>query len=206
MTLRCCLFCKKLLLSSPKPPPQLRLRQCPECTHPIRFDLGREEASLSGKKVNEVSSAAVQTLDVRYKTMGSPLVDQEILDCEEALLHKPDNQGALLHLAKLYHSRGDYTKSLTYFLKLIEVNPHDESAHRTVSEIYLKEAHYEKALESLHNMDVLFGGSFYIWFNIGVTYTAQGESTKAVNAFKKAESLAKTEGDRMAISRIKDAF
>ncbi|MFC1552025.1 protein-disulfide reductase DsbD domain-containing protein [Candidatus Latescibacterota bacterium] len=114
------------------------------CLIPIEVEINipLEIAGLE-QRVHRINDALFSPLEARwanvhynrgksYEVKG--LINEAILECEEAILLKPNNLNYLFKLSMLHFRKGNYDKAITIIKKAEVLNPKDESIQMKLKE------------------------------------------------------------------------
>ncbi|MFC1617455.1 tetratricopeptide repeat protein [Candidatus Margulisiibacteriota bacterium] len=111
---------------------------CPICKSRLVY-LGQEISKVSGPEVltkfdQKFPLAAKAPIKGKSKVYTNPQINEIILECEEALKHKPDNIEALMTLAKIYRQQKMPEKSITYLKIILKCDPKNQLALQNLAD------------------------------------------------------------------------
>ena len=132
---------------------------CTKCGQ-VLFYLGKEQAVLSDSILfdKNVELPSTQTKETQKSfTFSSLPKPVEVCECEDELTYNPDNQEALLFLARYYRSQLQLEAAKTYYFKLLVLQDDFIAVHYELTEIFLYEEKYHRALESLELIQLIEG-------------------------------------------------
>jgi tetratricopeptide (TPR) repeat protein len=148
--------------------------KCPKCKKLLIY-LGREEAQVSPKDIlahydQTHPYRPTEKLTGKSGTFRPIIMDTEMMECEEMLVHNPQNVEALYHLAMIYKTRYQLTLSKDYFNKiLIHENTHLE-ALRQLAHISMIESQFDTAIQHLQTIKTLYPDHYLDQFHLAVAY------------------------------------
>jgi tetratricopeptide (TPR) repeat protein len=151
-------FCKKCkeIVDAKKASSRGRHPSCAKCKSYL-FYFGRESAKISAESIltvydesNEFNPLATYEKNV-YTDLNKPYSPTDILECEDMLLHQPENLEALEFLAKHYASSNQLNSAERYALKLIKIYKRHHAANTILTDIYIYQKKHNKASLTLRN-------------------------------------------------------
>ena len=131
---------------------------CTKCGQ-VLFYLGKEQAVLSDSILSDKNAefSSTQTKEKQKSfTFSSVPKPVEVCECEDELTYNPDNQEALLFLARYYRSQLQLEAAKTFYFKLLALQDDFIAVHYELTEIFIRRK-YQRALESLELIQLIEG-------------------------------------------------
>jgi tetratricopeptide (TPR) repeat protein len=138
------------------------------------------EASL---KYNPKNAAAMYNLSGLYDISGRTLPALEL--SKKAVQIDSDNQWYLVQLAYLYNRNLLYKESIQTFEKLIKKFPKDIDNYYPYTEVLLKNNQYDKAIETLNELEKIMGYDEQLVFNKYRLYAQMKKYEEAIIEIEK---------------------
>ncbi len=183
MSIFWCDFCKKEIQEADT------LKQnekfyCPICLHRVYY-FGSEKAYLTKKARGIKLTEKITAEYVQFpQVLADPIVDLNILQAEDSLLHKPDNYLAMNALGVYYLSQKNLKLAEKWFNQALEINPEHVQTKLNLINLYMAQKDYDKALQELVVLKEKEPQNYFITYNMGIVYYQKGDLFKAQEYFR----------------------
>jgi tetratricopeptide (TPR) repeat protein len=204
MALVFCTKCEKILDDRSLLPKLNRI--CPYCRNSL-FYFGREEVVLSAQEIiieydKTHRFDPIGDLTGKVETVyQKQTLDLDIIECEDSIIHDEDNIDARQYLARLYYSRFEFTKAVTYFLEILKIDSVNTNAISGMADVLICKKDYTKALEYLLklNKDEMTESMHE---NLGIVFVHLNKINKGINCFLKAYKLSKSAEKKASLKKL----
>ena len=175
MSFYICLKCRKQVTGN-EVNRKKELWYCLKCKEEV-YEYESEKADISSEykgKMGEIQLGRL--IDIppkvlnKYKHLKPRPINLDVLQCEEELVHHPDNIEALYFLGKYYYSMNECFRAVPYFERIMEKDDKNKHIHNLLSEIYLRLNRYDKCIQVLNNLLSIEGKTENTLCNLTITY------------------------------------
>ena len=113
---------------------------------------------------------------------------QAVAELNRALALKPDEPRVMDALGLVFYARQDLSRAMSYFRKVLEIDPKFSQTHNNLGSIYWRLGRWDEAIRefSLALADPIYLTPEAAYNNRGVAYLAQGKLDAAVQDFRRA--------------------
>ncbi|MFC1755557.1 tetratricopeptide repeat protein [Thermoproteota archaeon] len=147
---------------------------CPICENMLIFIDQIDEVTLSTDYLfgpNQAPLTIPFTLKLNpSKTFFQLPPDQELLACEDALVHNPQNKDALWHVGLLSVSKKNLNHAASAFERLLKIDPDNINVLEHLSDCYFALGWFDRVIPILKHLRYLGQDTANVRYNLGVTY------------------------------------
>lgn len=134
-------------------------------------------------------------IDIAYQFLGNNQTTIAIKYLKAGKKLSPDNKELLFELATAYLEQENYSKSLHYLNKQLDLDPYQEEAWFTMGLIYLdKVEDYEKAMEAFDFVTIINDKHEMAMFFKGQIMFKKGDYYSAIDFYQEYGKFAENEG------------
>ena len=169
-----------------------------------------EELQVAGQKISPETAAAVEAGNAALLAKNYAEARTNYL---KALQELPDHTPLLMRLAAAYYGEGNNDEALKYAKKVVEKDPQDAAAWRTIAEIELSKGNLDAGREALNKVPAEKITDPTSYLNMGILLYNKKQPAAAEEAFGKALTVNPDLADayyyralsRIQLKRIPDA-
>lgn len=178
---------------------------CFICKKPLIF-LGREKVSLSVQEIFDQYDAThdfnpLKDYKGMYKVYGSQESQIRLLECEDVLLHNPENRDALIYISKNFWRKGQFKLAKEYVKRIFSYHSvnQNELVHYITVLFSLKQF---KSIIAVINKSKILLDDFYYYHSLAMAYLGLKNRSNALKCFYKTYSLCKDAKRKEKIKQV----